>query len=65
MYILKCFIDYTKEEKWLTEMDNKGYELINNTFGYNFRKIAPEDITYRIDYRIFKSKQYFINYCTL
>ncbi len=65
MYIFKCFIDYTKEEKWLNEMAKKGYQLINNSFGYNFKKVIPEDITYRIDYRTFKSQKDFIDYCTL
>ncbi|CDM70074.1 Hypothetical protein CM240_2957 [Clostridium bornimense] len=35
MYILKFFIDCTKEEKWLNEMAKKGYEITKNTFGYN------------------------------
>lgn len=65
MYILKFFIDYTKEEKWLNEMAKKGYEITKNTFGYNFRKITPNDITYRIDYRTFKTQNDFIDYCTL
>ena len=38
MYILKCFINYAKEEKWLTEMSKKGYELVSPSFGYTFRK---------------------------
>jgi len=65
MHIFKIFIDYTKEEKWLNEMSKKGYEVINNSFGYTFKNINPEDITYRIDYRTFKTKQDFIDYCTV
>jgi len=65
MYVLKCFINYAKEEKWLTEMSKKGYELVNASFGYTFREITPEEATFRIDYRSFKTKVDFIDYCTL
>ena len=65
MRSFKCFIDYTKEEKWLNEMAQNGYELTNTTIGYNFNKISPADITYRIDYRTFKTQDDFIDYCTL
>lgn len=65
MHIFKFFIDYTKEERWLNEMAKKGYEVVNKSFGYTFKNINPEDITYRIDYRTFKTKQDFIDYCTI
>ena len=65
MYILKIFINYSKEEKWLNEMSKKGYEVTSNSFGYTFRSINPDDITYRIDYRTFKNKKDFIDYCTI
>lgn len=65
MRVYKWFIDFTKEEQWLTKMSKKGYEFINYSFGYKFKKITPEDITYRIDYRTFKSEKDFIDYCTL
>ncbi|MCW6108915.1 DUF2812 domain-containing protein [Clostridium sporogenes] len=61
----RLFTDYNKEEKWLNEMYKKGYELDNISFGYKFGSIKPEDTTVRIDYRIFKSKGDFIDYCTL
>ncbi|EKO1914103.1 DUF2812 domain-containing protein [Clostridium botulinum] len=61
----RIFTDYNKEEKWLNEMYKKGYELKNISFGYKFRSIEPEHATVRIDYRIFKSKEDFIDYCTL
>ncbi|MGO5073555.1 DUF2812 domain-containing protein [Clostridium sporogenes] len=61
----RIFTDYNKEEKWLNEMYKKGYELKNISFGYKFGSIEPEDTTVRIDYRIFKSKEGFIDYCTL
>lgn len=65
MYILKIFINFTKEEKWLNEMSQKGYELTNTSFGYTFTNIKPEGNTYKIDYRTFKSKKDFIDYCTM
>ncbi|EJO5347780.1 DUF2812 domain-containing protein [Clostridium botulinum] len=61
----RLFTDYNKEEKWLNEMYKKGYELENISFGYKFRSIEAEDATVRIDYRIFKSKEDFIDYRTL
>lgn len=61
----RLFTDYNKEEKWLNEMYKKGYELKNISFGYKFYSIKPEDATVRIDYRIFKNKGDFIDYCTL
>ena len=61
----KLFIDYDKEEKWLNEMAKKGYELENVSFGYKFRSIKPETVTFRIDYRTFKKKEDFIDYCIL
>ncbi len=61
----RLFTDYNKEEKWLNEMYKKGYELENISFGYKFYSIEPENATVRIDYRIFKNKEDFIDYCTL
>lgn len=65
MYVLKCFLDFTKEEKWLNEMASKGYKLTNKSLRYKFKNIAPKDVIYRIDYRNFKSQKDFIDYCTL
>ncbi|MBC2728488.1 DUF2812 domain-containing protein [Desulfosporosinus sp.] len=61
----KYFIDYDKEEKWLTEMAKKGYQLIDTSFGYKFRFTKPEEATIKIDYRTFKHQEDFIDYCTL
>ena len=61
----KLFIDYDKEETWLTEMAKKGYELESVSFGYKFRSIQPENFTYRTDYRNFKKRADFIDYCIL
>jgi len=61
----KLFTDIDKEETWLTEMAQKGYELESVSFGHKFRSINPEATTYRIDYRTFKKKGDFIDYCLL
>jgi hypothetical protein len=61
----KFFIDCDKEEKWLNEMAKRGYELENVFFGYKFRSVKPENSTIRIDYRTFKKKGEFIDYCIL
>ncbi len=61
----KFFIDYDKEEKWLNEMANKGYQLESVSFGYKFRQTEPEDTVIKIDYRRFKKQEDFIEYCTL
>lgn len=62
MYIFKIFMDYAKEEKWLDEMARKGYSLTNaSPLGYRFVKVTPEDATYKIDFRIFKSTSDFSN----
>lgn len=65
MNVFKCFIDYSKEEKWLNEMAKKGYKFTNVDFVYYFRKAEPEDAIIRIDYRTFKKREDYINYCTL
>lgn len=61
----KFFINYDKEEKWLNEMLKKGYELEDVSFGYKFRFTKPQDNRIRIDYRTFKKKEDFIDYCSL
>ncbi|WP_026700784.1 DUF2812 domain-containing protein [Salibacterium aidingense] len=61
----KCFIDYDKEEKWLREMANKGWQLENTSFGYKFRETTPEDTVIKIDYRTFKKQDDFMEYRTL
>lgn len=44
---------YEKEEKWLREMSNKGYELVSNSIiYYKFKKIEPKDVVYKIDYNL-------------
>jgi len=61
----KFFIDYDKEETWLNIMSKKGYELESVFFTYKFRSIKPENSIFKIDYRTFKKKENFIDYCVL
>lgn len=61
----RCFIDFKKEEKWLEEMAKQGYHLKSVSFGYTFRIASPEDEKIKMDYRMFKRRRDFIDYCTL
>lgn len=61
----KFFLDFDKEEQWLNEMANAGYQLENKGFGYTFRQAEPDDTTIKIDYRQFTKKEDFIDYLTL
>ncbi|WP_440895493.1 DUF2812 domain-containing protein [Amphibacillus sp. Q70] len=61
----KFFIDYNKEEKWLREMAQKGYQLNKVSFGYQFRESEPSDEIFRIDYRTFKKNVDFVDYCLM
>ncbi|MGN7298583.1 DUF2812 domain-containing protein [Ferdinandcohnia sp. SAFN-114] len=62
---LKLFLNFEKEETWLSEMATKGYEFVGKSFTYQFRPTEPENVNIRIDYRKFKSKEDFIDYITL
>lgn len=61
----KFFIDFDKEEKWLNEMAQAGYQLESKGFGYKFRLAEPDETMIKIDYRQFKKKEDFIDYLTL
>lgn len=61
----KFFIDYNKEEQWLREMAQKGYQLNKVSFGYQFRESEPSDEIFRIDYRTFKKNVDFVDYCLM
>ena len=65
MKIFKFFINYEKEEKWLQDMAEKGYELESVFLRYKFYKVPEENSIIRIDYRTFKNKRDFIDYCTM
>lgn len=63
----KIFWDFEAEEKYLKDMAAKGYFLKKySPFGvYHFQKAEPQAINYKIDYRLFKKKEDFLNYITL
>jgi len=42
-----------------------GYQLERKGFGYKFRETEPEETMIKIDYRLFKKKEDFIDYLTL
>lgn len=49
----KFFFNLDKEEKWLNEKSNEGWELYDKKMEYKFRKTAYFP-TIKIDYRTFK-----------
>lgn len=61
----KFFLNLEKEEQWLSDMEKKGYRIVDTSFGYKFRSTDPEEVTIKSDYRKFKSQEDFIDYCTL
>lgn len=63
----KVFVDINEEEKYLNEMANRGYILKKySSFGrYHFIEGKPEDLHYRVDYRVFKKKGDFEDYVSL
>ncbi|MBO1003888.1 DUF2812 domain-containing protein [Pseudogracilibacillus auburnensis] len=65
MWKFKLFIHFDKEEKWLNEMAKDGYHLEKASFGYQFQIGKPEDATIKVDYRKFKNRDDFVDYCTL
>lgn len=56
----RFFIDLGKEEQYLNNMAKKGYILNNySSIGmYTFMKSVPNDLHYKIDYRIFKKNEF-------
>lgn len=60
----KWFFDFAKEERWLSEMSEKGYKLlcVNCSGRYTFQKADAKKENYRIDYRIFKNNKDFEDY---
>lgn len=62
----RCFLNISKEEKWLNTMAKQGWQLTQiGSSGYTFRRAAPEDENIRIDYRSFKSKSDRADYLAL
>lgn len=64
---LRLFLDFDREERWLTSMAGEGFALVKrNRLGlYRFRRSAPEATVIRIDYRSFKGKRDFADYRSL
>ncbi|WP_010677625.1 DUF2812 domain-containing protein [Bacillus timonensis] len=62
---LKFFLNFEKEESWLKQMAENGYEFVGKSFFYKFRRAEPETLNIKIDYRTFKTKADFIDYVTL
>src|SRR5699024_6948405 len=65
MYKFRMFVDFDKEENWLEQMARNGYHLKSTAFGYRFESGSPEDATIKIDYRTFKRKTDFVDYCAM
>jgi len=62
----RIYVDLEKEEKWLNEMANKGWEFHGKCVNYEFREYSPDDPAYiKMDYRSFKSNDDFQNYIAL
>lgn len=63
----KVFVDMDEEEKYLNEMAKKGYVLKKySAFGrYHFEEGTPQDLRYRVDYRVFDEKSDFQDYIAL
>jgi len=67
MKILKWFLSFEKEEKWLVLMARKGYFLKNvSSLGcYSFDVANPEERIYKIDCRVFNKNFDLRDYVTL
>lgn len=49
--VIRLFLDYEHEEKWLNKMADKGYNLIRSAFGrYYFEKGSPGEYIYRLEF---------------
>ncbi|NLW12360.1 MAG: DUF2812 domain-containing protein [Clostridiaceae bacterium] len=49
--VIRLFLDYEHEEKWLNKMAAKGYNLIRCAFGrYYFEKGSPGGYIYRLEF---------------
>ncbi len=65
--VYKWFFSFEKEEAWLEKMSRGGWRLqkVNALGGYSFEKGAPQERTYKIDYRKFGSAQDLDDYVAL
>jgi len=62
---INFFVDFKKEEKWLEHMAAQGWQLRKQEIFYTFEPIPTEHANIKIDYRIFKSQQDFLEYRSL
>lgn len=62
----KIFFNFEKEEKWLNDMSQAGYQLIKRSpfVGYFFKE-DKKDMVIKMDYRVFNHKTDFKDYVTL
>ena len=65
MHKFRFFINFEKEEQWLERMAHDGYHLKSTFMGYQFQRGKPEATTVKIDFRKFRKKEDFIDYCTM
>ncbi len=62
----KFFTNFDEEENWLNDMARQGYRFTKKTsFGYEFEPEKPENATIKMDYRTFKKREDFEDYCAL
>lgn len=63
----KVFNDFEQEEQYLNEMAQKGFELEKRSvFGrYYFKKTAPQNSSYKVDYRIFHKRSDLNDYISI
>src|SRR6056297_1650625 len=65
MKTFKLFLSLDGEERWLEEMARKGWLLVHKGWRYRFKRTHPQDLTVRIDYRIFKHREDYEDYLEL
>lgn len=64
---LKVFYNFEEEETWLKDMAKRGHILkCYSSLGiYTFVDGKPQDLNYRIDYKVFTKNSDYISYLTL
>lgn len=63
----KVFWNFEREEAWLSDMARQGHILKKySVFGrYHFAEGEPQDLAYRVDYRVFNARSDFEDYVAL
>jgi hypothetical protein len=62
----KFFTNFDEEENWLNDMARNGYRFTKKTsIGYEFEYEKPDNATIKMDYRTFKKREDFEDYCAL